>query len=98
MRQRIQDLFPERQINFSSYNIFTIASLIASSDLLGMMPTRFYTLFSRCWPLKRIPYAPLSDERIDFSLHYNKLSLRDPVLENVIDVIRDAFRTGDVAA
>ncbi|HBL6926882.1 TPA: DNA-binding transcriptional regulator [Citrobacter koseri] len=98
VRQRIQDLFPERQINFSSYNIFTIASLIASSDLLGMMPTRFYTLFSRCWPLKRIPYAPLSDERIDFSLHYNKLSLRDPVLENVIDVIRDAFRTGDVAA
>lgn len=76
---------------FSSYNIFTIASLIASSDLLGLMPTRFYDLFSRCWPLERLPYAPVNSEQVEFSLHYNKLSLRDPVLENVIDIIREAF-------
>lgn len=91
LRQRIQELFPERQISFSSYNIFTLASLIAHSDLVGIMPARFFTLFNHCWPLQRIPHPPLNHEKIDFSLHYNKLSLRDPVLENVITVIRDAF-------
>ncbi|MDI5536248.1 FliH/SctL family protein, partial [Salmonella enterica subsp. enterica serovar Montevideo] len=35
LRQRLQETFPDQQISFSSYNIFTIASLIASSDLLG---------------------------------------------------------------
>ena len=91
LRQRIQELFPDRQISFSSYNIFTLASLIAHSDLVGIMPARFFTLFSHCWPLQRIPHPSLNHEKIDFSLHYNKLSLRDPVLENVIAVIRDAF-------
>lgn len=91
LRQRLQETFPDQQISFSSYNIFTIASLIASSDLLGLMPTRFYDLFSRCWPLERLPYAPVNSEQAEFSLHYNKLSLRDPVLENVIDIIREAF-------
>lgn len=91
LRQRIQEMFPNRQISFSSYNIFTIASLIANSDLLGIMPARFFTLFNHCWPLQRLPHATLNSENIDFSLHYNKLSLRDPVLENVISVIREAF-------
>lgn len=98
LRQRVQEMFPERQVSFSSYNIFTIASMIANSDVIGMMPARFYTLFSHCWSLKNIPYAALNDEKIAFSLHYNKVSLRDPILENVIDIIRDAFRCEDVAA
>ncbi|WET39542.1 YbeF family transcriptional regulator [Citrobacter enshiensis] len=98
LRQRVQEMFPERQVSFSSYNIFTIASLIANSDVIGMMPARFYALFSHCWSLKNIPYAVLNDEKIAFSLHYNKVSLRDPILENVIDIIRDAFQNEDVAA
>lgn len=91
LRQRIQELFPERKISFSSYNIFTLVSLVAHSDLVGIMPARFYTLFSQCWPLQRLPHPQLNQERIDYSLHYNKLSLRDPILENVIAAIRDAF-------
>ncbi|QMI04497.1 YbeF family transcriptional regulator [Citrobacter sp. RHB25-C09] len=91
LRQRILEMFPNRQISFSSYNVFTSASLIAGTDLLGIMPARFFNLFSHCWPLQRLPYALLNCEKIDFSLHYNKLSLRDPVLENVIATIRDAF-------
>ena len=38
-----------------------------------------------------IPLDQLNDETLEISLHYNKLSLRDPVLENVINVIRQAF-------
>ena len=30
-------------------------------------------------------------EQVDFSLHYNKLSLRDPVMQNIINVIHEAF-------
>ncbi|WP_342321604.1 YbeF family transcriptional regulator [Kosakonia sp. BYX6] len=91
LRQRVQDIFPERQVSFSSYNMFTIAALIGNSDLLGLMPMRLFELFRHCWPLVEIPFAAISNERLDISLYYNKLSLRDPVLENVIDVIRRAF-------
>ncbi|MCT7423492.1 LysR family transcriptional regulator, partial [Escherichia coli] len=42
LRQRIDDIFPERQISFSSYNMFTTASLIGSSDMLCIMPSRLY--------------------------------------------------------
>lgn len=91
LRQRINELFPDRQTSFSSYNMFTIAALIGSSDLLGIMPMRLFTLLRQCWPLEQIPFAPLNSETIEISLHYNKLSLRDPVLENVIDIIRRAF-------
>ncbi|VYT75896.1 DNA-binding transcriptional regulator [Metakosakonia massiliensis] len=91
LRQRMQDLFPDRQVSFSSYNMFTIAALIGNSDLLGLMPTRLFKLFSGCWPLVEIDFPPVSNERLDISLYYNKLSLRDPVLENVINVIRRAF-------
>jgi hypothetical protein len=37
------------------------------------------------------PLTQLNAESIEISLHYNKLSLRDPVLENVIRIIRQAF-------
>nr|WP_318382815.1 YbeF family transcriptional regulator [uncultured Enterobacter sp.] len=91
LRQRVQELFPERQVSFSSYNMFTIAALIGNSDMLGLMPSRMFTLFSACWPLQEIDFPPVSSEHIEISLYYNKLSLRDPVLENVINVISQAF-------
>ncbi|MCU3498866.1 YbeF family transcriptional regulator [Enterobacter hormaechei subsp. hoffmannii] len=91
LRQRIDELFPDRPISFSSYNMFTLAALIGSSDLLCIMPVRLFTLLQKCWPLESIPLSQLTTESIEISLHYNKLSLRDPVLENVINVIRQTF-------
>ena len=91
LRQRIDEIFPERQVSFSSYNMFTMASLISSSDMLCVMPARLFALLCKCWPLQSIPMPQLNAESIEISLHYNKLSLRDPVLENVINVIRQAF-------
>ena len=89
--KRIRDMLPDRQVSVSSYNLFTIASLIASSDLIGIMPQRFYHIFKQCWPLSTLDFAPLQQEQLDFSLHYNKLSLRDPVMQNIINVIQEAF-------
>lgn len=91
MRKRVNDMLPNRQISFSSYNLFTLAALIGSSDLLGLMPSRCATLFSRCWALQTIDFPPLREEQVEMSLHYNKLSLRDPVLQNVIATIRQLF-------
>jgi len=88
---RLDELFPERQISFSSYNMFTVAALIGSSDMLCVMPSRLYNLLRKCWPLESISLSQLNVESVEISLHYNKLSLRDPVLENVINVIRQAF-------
>jgi Transcriptional regulator len=90
-RQRINELFPERQVSFSSYNMFTIASLLGSSDMLCVMPLRLFNLLKKCWPLERIPLSSLNTESVEISLHYNKLSLRDPVLDNVINIIRQTF-------
>ena len=89
--KRIRDMLPDRQVSVSSYNLFTIASLIASSNLIGIMPLRFYHIFRQCWPLQTLDFMPLQQERVDFSLHYNKLSLRDPVMQNIINVIHQAF-------
>lgn len=91
LRKRVHEMFPERHISFSSYNLVTIAALIGSSELVGLMPARFFTLFSRCWPLQVVDFPPLREESIEFSLHYNKLSMRDPVLQSVITAIRQAF-------
>ncbi len=91
LRKRIYELFPDRQVSFSSYNLFTIAALIADSDLIGLMPARIHDLFASCWPLRKIDYPQLNEEKLEFSLHYNKLSLRDPILQNVINAIRQAF-------
>lgn len=91
LRKRIHEILPERQISFSSYSLVTIAALIGSSDLIGLMPSRFYTMFSKCWPLQVVDFPDIREETIDFSLHYNKLSLRDPILQNVITAIRQAF-------
>lgn len=65
--------------------MFTLAALIGSSDLLCIMPVRLFTLLQKCWPLESIPLSQLTTESVEISLHYNKLSLRDPVLENVIN-------------
>ena len=89
--RRIRDMLPDRQVSVSSYNLFTITSLIASSNLIGIMPLRFYHIFRQCWPLQTLDFMPLQQERVDFSLHYNKLSLRDPVMQNIINVIHQAF-------
>jgi DNA-binding transcriptional LysR family regulator len=91
LHQRVNELFPDRLVNFSSYNMFTIAALVGNSDMITIMPSRLYNLLRQCWPLEQIPYAPLNAESIEIALHYNKLSLRDPVLENVINIIRQAF-------
>lgn len=90
-QKRIHDMLPGKQVSFSSYNLFTIASLIGSSDLIGVMPRRFFTLYSQCWPLQCIDFAPFQQEQVEFALHYNKLSLRDPILRGVIDTICQAF-------
>jgi hypothetical protein len=55
------------------------------------MPTRLFSLLCKCWPLESITLPQLNTESVEISLHYNKLSLRDPVLETVINVIRQAF-------
>ncbi|WP_049857226.1 YbeF family transcriptional regulator [Trabulsiella odontotermitis] len=91
LQKRLYDLFPNRQVSFSSYNLFTTAALIGSSDLLGLMPGRFFAVAEKGWHLKALNFAPLEEEQIEFSLHYNKLSLRDPVLQNLISIIRQTF-------
>lgn len=91
IRKRLNPLFLDLQVAFSSYNMFTIAAMINSCDLIGVMPVSMYGLFKECWDLQEIDLNLFNDTPLDFSLHYNNLSLRDPVMQSVIENIQRAF-------
>lgn len=91
VRKQINALLPERVVSFSSYNMVTIAAIIGSSDLIGFMPAQLFEMFKQSWRLSEVKSDILIDESVDISLHYNKFSLRDPVVQGVIDALVDGF-------
>ncbi|ALB66046.1 YbeF family transcriptional regulator [Cronobacter dublinensis] len=98
VRKQINTLLPDRNVSFSSYNMVTIASIIGSSDLIGFMPARIFALFKDSFGLIEVESDVVIKETIDISLHYNKFSLRDPVVQNVIEAIVDGFASKAVSA
>lgn len=58
LRQRVQEMFPDRQINFTSYNILTIAALVANSDMLAIIPSRFITCLAAAGRWKNCLFRP----------------------------------------
>ncbi|WP_202303753.1 YbeF family transcriptional regulator [Dryocola clanedunensis] len=93
IRQLISELFPQRQITFGSYNFVTVASVLGSSDLIGFMPYRLFEMFSATFGLREIQSTIFTTASIDYNLHFNKLSMRDIVLQEVIDAVRSEFQT-----
>ncbi|WP_404680601.1 YbeF family transcriptional regulator [Raoultella terrigena] len=91
LHRRLQEQLGERRCGFSSYNLLTQAALVSASDMLGLMPNRMFSLLAKTWPLAVLDYPPLADETIDISLHYNKLSAQEPLLNEVIEAVRQAF-------
>ncbi len=82
----------ERRCGFSSDNLFAQAALVSQSDMIGLMPEQMFSLLARTWPLAKLDYAQLPEERIEISLHYNRLSAQEPLLNQVIEVIRQSFK------
>jgi len=97
LRKQINALFPNRTVSFSSYNMVTIAAIIGSSDLIGFMPGRLYEMFKESWQLSEVKTDFLIDEGVDISLHYNKFSLRDPVVQSVIEALVEGFSQPEAA-
>lgn len=91
LRQLINEALPNRQITFSSYNFLTIVSMLSTSDLIGFMPYKVFELFSHPFQLKMVECELLSTTNIATTMHMNKLSSRDGVLQEVIDAIRHEF-------
>lgn len=91
IRKRLNTLFPDFQIAFSSYNLVAIAAMISSSDLIGVMPTRLFAMLKDSWKLTEIVTDLFTHDWMDTTLHYNKLSLRDPIMQSVVDAIKRAF-------
>jgi DNA-binding transcriptional LysR family regulator len=93
VRQIVTEFFPQRQITFSSYNFVTVASVLSSSDLIGFMPFRLFNMFKDTFQLREIDSDLFHSTNIEFNLHFNKLSMRDAVLQEVIDAVRTEFQT-----
>ncbi|WP_227317927.1 YbeF family transcriptional regulator [Cedecea davisae] len=91
LRLQISERLPNRQIAFSSYNYVTLSSLLGSSDLLGFMPWRLYEMFKDTWNLRAVDCDLFSDKTMETSMHFNKLSIRDTVLQDIIKAIRNEF-------
>ncbi|VUS40155.1 YbeF family transcriptional regulator [Klebsiella spallanzanii] len=89
--RRLQEELGERRCGFSSYNLLTQAALVSESDMLGLITSGMFSLVERIWPLKILDFAPLREERVDISLHYNKLSAQEPLLKEIVETIRQAF-------
>lgn len=87
MRQLINEVLPNRLVTFSSYNLLTIASMLSSTDLIGFMPYKIFEMFSRPFQLKMVECEQFSVVKVATTMHINKLSARDPILQEVIDAI-----------
>lgn len=90
-RHTINEILPNRQITFSSYNFLTIASMLSTSDLIGFMPGKVFEMYSHMYQLKTVECAALSAATLTTTMHINKLSSRDAVLQEVIDAIIHEF-------
>lgn len=91
LRQLINEALPNRQITFSSYNFLTIVSILSTSDLVGFMPYKVFELFSQPFQLKMVECELLTIASVATTMHINKLSSRDAVLQEVIDAILHEF-------
>lgn len=91
LRQLINETLPNRHITFSSYNFLTIASMLSTSDLIGFMPKKVYEMYARMFELQKVECETFANISITPTLHINKLSSRDAVLQEVIDAILDEF-------
>lgn len=94
VRQIVSDFFPQRQIAFSSYNFVTVASVLGSSDLIGFMPHRLFMMFKDTFKLCEMETDLFNTSNIEINMHFNKLSMRDAVLQEVIDAVRVEFQAG----
>ena len=60
--------------------------------MIGLMPEQMFSLLARTWSLARLDYAQLPEQRIEISLHYNRISAQEPLLNQVIEVVRQSFK------
>lgn len=65
--------------------------MLSTSDLIGFMPYKVFELFSHPFQLKMVECELLSATNVATTMHMNKLSSRDGVLQEVIDAIRHEF-------
>ena len=59
--------------------------------MLGLITSGMFSLVEKIWPLKVLDFPPLREEKIDIALHYNKLSVQEPLLKEIVETIRQAF-------
>ncbi len=91
LRQFLDEQLPEQPIAFTSYNAQTVAAIIADSDMSGILPLSMYEIFRHSWPISAIQTSLLGSRTLETWLHFNKLSMRDQVLHDVITAVCDEF-------
>ncbi|MEY8711262.1 LysR family transcriptional regulator [Mangrovibacter phragmitis] len=91
VRNVVEQTFPDRQITFSSYNVLTLAAMLANSDLVGFMSSGLYHMFRDNWNLREVECEGFAGGKFETHLFYNKLSQHDEVLRNCMETIQNAF-------
>jgi DNA-binding transcriptional LysR family regulator len=91
LRQLINEAQPNRKVTFSTYNFLTIISMLSTSDLIGFMPYKIFEFFSLPFQLKMVECEILSTVNVATTMHMNKLSSRDAVLQGVINALLHEF-------
>lgn len=81
---------PDRPVVFTSYSAINILSMVASTDLLGILPERVVDMLSGSFEIQKlaceIPTIPYN-----ILMYFNKTANSDKTLSMIIDAIACAF-------
>lgn len=94
MQYEISESLPERPIVFTSYNAINILSMVATTDLLGILPERLVDYFSGTFFVQKLE-SEIPPWPYNIIMHYSKTAKKDKTLSRIIDVIGEAFARED---
>lgn len=90
MHFELSESLPERPVVFTSYNAINILSMVASTDLVGILPEKMVELFKETFPVQ-ILECEIPPLGYDIIMYYNKTVKDDKTLSMIITAISQAF-------
>ena len=90
MQFELSESLPDRPVVFTSYNAINILSMVASTDLLGILPEKLVDMFANTFEVQKLT-CEIPTLSYTMMMYYNKAANSDKTLSMIIDAIGDAF-------
>ncbi|KQN68715.1 MULTISPECIES: YbeF family transcriptional regulator [Rahnella] len=90
MQFELSESLPDRPIVFTSYNAINILSMVANTDLLGILPEKMVDMFAPTFKVQKLS-CEIPTLSYSVIMYYNKTAKSDKTLSMIIDAIDVAF-------